>query len=144
MKKSLFALFAILFFIGCSKDDNPDIRVNFPADELKSIDGINAYYYIQRDAGNKNIIRFAFIFPFIQDLENLGYAYDAICPNTQRDHNNEIFMIPELGGKIHCTQCNADFDNLTGDASNEVAKGLKIYRYNVSYDKSSKMYRVWK
>lgn len=144
MKKSILALFAILIFIGCSKDEESDIRVNFSAEELEVFNGIDAYYYIQRDAGNKNLIRFAFVFPFTQNVESLGYAYDAICPNKKVDHNNEIFMMPELGGKIHCTQCNADFDNLTGEAANETSKGLKINKYNVSFDKNSKMYRVWK
>lgn len=140
MKKSLLALFAILIFIGCSKDDDESIDISFKKSELINI-GPGYGYYLNV---NYNLCISTMLILDYDKKETKYAASESQCPNRTNHNKSHNIIIQIASDVFECDECKARFNPFTGKPANDEAKGYKLKVYNTTYNEASETYRVWR
>ena len=141
MKKSIFALFVILIFMGCSKDDDESFNITFKKSELTNKNSTCGYFTYKDQTLCVSTM-------LLVDYDKEEYKYsasDSRCPN-KNNHNKNSNISLKVGSPdfFDCEECKARFNPFTGNPINEEGKGYKLKIYKTSYDEESETYRVWK
>lgn len=143
MKKLVFFIaLSLLVLSACSDDESSEVKISFNESQLQSIDGVDTGKYFKSIDHSSNQVRFIVYLPYPDNKEST-YACNAICPNTEYNHRDDIYIrIDTETEEYYCPQCGARFNISNGAPLNDAAKDHQLQIYKLFYNSKTKNFHI--